>query len=277
VTVRALSHETIGDGPRSLLLLHGFLGSRRNVATLAGRLRDRDRSRSIVTLDLTGHGESPPLPRGADLRTVAGDVLETASKLGLEPRLTIVGHSLGGRAALRACLLDPARVGHVTLLDITPSAITASTETDHILDALLAAPAEASSRDEVRAHFRARGVAGGTVDWLLLNLMRDGSVYRWRIDRPALAEFHRTVVAEDLWPAVESPRAWTVHAIRGARSPYVSDTDVRRFEAAGCAVDTIDGATHWLHAERPADVAARILERLGPPARSASRGERRHG
>jgi pimeloyl-ACP methyl ester carboxylesterase len=275
--VRALSHDTIGHGPRSLLLLHGFLGSRRNVATLAGRLHDRDPSRVIVTLDLTGHGESPPLPHGATLATLAGDVLETASKLGLEPPLTIVGHSLGGRVALRACVLDPARVAHVTLLDITPSAITSPTETDRILDALVAAPAEAPSRDGLRAHFRARGLAGGTVDWLLLNLVRDGAVYRWRIDRAALAELHRATVAEDLWPAVEASRGWTVHAIRGARSPYVPDADVRRFEAAGCVVDTIEGATHWLHAERPADVAARIIERLGPPMGSVSPGERRHG
>jgi esterase len=269
VSVRSLAHDTVGTGSRSLILLHGFLGSRRNVATLARHLHEGDPSWSVVTLDLTGHGDSPPLPEGADLGTVAADVFETASKLGLERPLTIVGHSLGGRVALRACLLDPARVAHVALLDIGPSSVTTGGETDRLIQALLAAPAEAPSRDHFRAHFRGRGIPETAIDWLLLNLAPGEDAYRWRIDRRALARFHERAVSEDLWPAVESPRAWTVHAIRGAHSPYVTDTEMRRLAAAGGSVDTIAGASHWLHAERPAEVAARVLEHLPSPPRSA--------
>jgi len=68
---------------------------------------------------------------------------------------------------------------------------------------------------------------------------------------------------EDLWPAVEGPRAWTLRCVRGGVSPYVSDRDARRLEAARCPVVTIEGAGHFLHAERPQAVIDAVAAGLG--------------
>jgi len=68
--VRVLAHTRAGDGPRALVLLHGFLGSARNLGTLARGLAQRT-GRAVVSLDLPGHGESPPLPPQADLAAFA--------------------------------------------------------------------------------------------------------------------------------------------------------------------------------------------------------------
>ena len=57
-----LAHARVGTGSRAVFLLHGFLGSARNLATLARGLTQRLPDRSAISLDLTGHGESPPLP-----------------------------------------------------------------------------------------------------------------------------------------------------------------------------------------------------------------------
>lgn len=243
-----------GEGPRAVVVLHGFLGSGRNVAALARGLAERDASLAVGTLDLTGHGESPPLPSGADLATLADDVLATARRLGLAAPLRLVGHSLGGRVALRAGRLDPPAVAHVTLLDIAPGPSAGVGEIAAVLAALLDAPAHGRSRDVFREHFRRAGLPEPLIDWLLLNLGRDGDQFRWRIDRAALAELHRRTAAEDLWPAVEGERPWTVHAVRGAASRHVAEADVRRLAAAGCRVDTVDGAGHFLHVERPKEV-----------------------
>ncbi|PYM24966.1 MAG: alpha/beta hydrolase, partial [Candidatus Rokuibacteriota bacterium] len=45
-------------------------------------------------------------------------------------------------------------------------------------------------------------------------------------------------------------------------SEYVSDADVRRLEAAGCRVDTIEGAGHFLHVDRPEELLDRIVHGL---------------
>lgn len=257
---RVLAHTGAGHGPRPLVLLHGFLGAGRNLATLMRLLAEREPSLSVRAFDLTGHGASPALPPGADLATVAADVLATAHALDLGSRLRFLGHSLGGRVALRARLLDPARVAHITLLDISPSPSAGDPETGAVLDALVAAPDAALSREEFRVHFRRTGLPAGIIDWLLLDLTREGHVYRWRVDREALAEFHARTSREDLWPAVESGRDLTLACIRGSRSRHVDETDARRLEAAGCRVHTIEGAGHFLHVERPVEVLARVLE-----------------
>src|SRR5205823_826200 len=74
-----------------------------------------------LSLDLAGHGESPPLPPHPDLAVIARDVLETVRALEATAPWTLIGHSLGGRVTLRAALLEPAAVAHLTLLDVTPS------------------------------------------------------------------------------------------------------------------------------------------------------------
>ena len=257
-----LAHTRVGDGPQPLALLHGFLGSGRNLATLARGLAAGAPRYSVYAFDLPGHGGSPPLAPDADLAAVARELLRRARARSAMP-WTLVGHSLGGRVALKTALLEPAAVAHLTLLDISPSASPAGGETARVVEALLEAPAEGDRREEFRAWFIRHGLAPAVIDWLLLNLAHEGGVLRWRIDRRALAAFYPRINAEDLWAAVESRRAYRVHAVRGGLSSYVSDAECRRLEAAGATVDTLEGAGHFLHVDRPTETLDRILKRLG--------------
>ena len=257
-----LAHTRVGEGPQPLALLHGFLGSGRNFATLARGLAAGAPQYSVYVFDLPGHGASPPLPPDADLAAVARQLVESTRRVSRLP-WTLVGHSLGGRVALKAALLERAAVTHLTLLDITPSALRPGGETARVVEALVGAPAQAQGRDELRAWFTRAGLTPALTDWLSMNLERDRGTLRWRIDRAALAAFYPRINAEDLWPAVESSRDHRVHAVRGALSDYVSDADARRLEAAGARVDTLEGAGHFLHVDRPAETLDRILKGLG--------------
>lgn len=251
----------VGDGPQPLALLHGFLGSARNLATLAAGLAAGAPRYSVYAFDLPGHGASAPLPPNADLAAVARELTASLRSITARP-WTLVGHSLGGRVALKTALLEPEAVAHLTLLDITPSATPPGGETARVVEALVGAPDEAGHRDELRAWFARAGLAPAVTDWLLLNLAREGDVLRWRIDRHSLAALYPRINAEDLWSAVESRRRYGVHVVRGGRSSYVGDADRRRLEAAGVRVDTIEGAGHFLHVDRPAETLDRILNEL---------------
>jgi esterase len=261
--VADLAHQRFGEGPRAVVLLHGFLGSGRNLTSLARGLSERRAGLSVFALDLTGHGSSPALPPGADLATLASDVLATTRRFSGSAPIIVVGHSLGGRVALRAALLEPTAIAHVTLLDISPSPLPAGGETAGVVEALLRAPDTAPDRNAFRAHFTGAGLPAALTEWLLLNLVHESGRYRWRIDRAALAEFHERTAREDLWPAVEGERTYTVTCIRGGRSPYVSEPDARRLSRAGCAIVTIPDAGHFVHADRPADVVAAVEADLG--------------
>jgi pimeloyl-ACP methyl ester carboxylesterase len=246
----ALSHFELGEGPRGVVLLHGFLGSGKNLRTLAQRWLERAPDHRFLVPDLRGHGTSPALAPDSDLSALAADVMDTARERGLPARPKLVGHSLGGRVALAGLRREPRWASDVVLLDITPAPIDAqATDTRRVLDLLRAAPDSAPDRRTMRAALTGQGLSGPIADWLLMNVEADDSgVYRWRIDRAALDTLHARFTGEDLWPVVEAHAA-PLRAIRGGRSSYLSDADAARLHAAGVPVDTIPDAGHHLHVD----------------------------
>src|SRR3954451_3213218 len=83
------------DGSPSVLLLHGWLGSRRSFAALLPLL---SRSAHLVAVDLRGHGDADKPPTGYDLTGLAADVVAVLDALEL-PRAVLVGASSGGYVA----------------------------------------------------------------------------------------------------------------------------------------------------------------------------------
>jgi pimeloyl-ACP methyl ester carboxylesterase len=98
-----------GHGP-PLVLLHG-LGSSRSVwqPVMAGLAEDF----TVIAVDLPGHGDSPPLPPGADASPagLAGSVARLLDTLGPETcrPVDVVGNSLGGWVALELARQGRAR------------------------------------------------------------------------------------------------------------------------------------------------------------------------
>ncbi len=245
-----LHHAELGGDERPTLLLHGFLGSGRNLRTLANGWLKRDPHRKLVLLDLPGHGRSFPVAEGAGLTDLAQAVLETADGLALAPPWTVVGHSLGGRVALVLASLAPKEVGSVTLLDVGPGPIPQSRQSSvPVLEVLLRAPAAAPDRRAMRGFLVGEGLSEAVADWLLLNLEDAEGGVRWRIDRERLASLHPRVSAEDLWPIAESRPAPLI-LVRGADSRYVTDEDMAHVERLGGLAVTVK-AGHDVHVEAP--------------------------
>jgi esterase len=252
----------LGDGGVPTVLLHGFLGSGRNLRSLAVAWSEAEPRRRFLVPDLTGHGTSPALPLSADLSTLARDVVETARALGFTGPLELVGHSLGGRVSLAASQYFPLDVASVALLDIAPGPVPVDlSESGMVLNMLLQAPDTAPSRRDMRAELLKRGLSEPLADWLVMNLTNvpEGGV-RWRFDRQALNELHGRVNKADLWPVVERPGA-RVRCIRGGRSRYVMDADAARMEAAGCPVATLPGVGHFVHVEGLQPLLQWLLQR----------------
>lgn len=246
-----LHHDILGDGPDAVLLLHGFLGSGRNLRSLARRWQDRDPSLTLVLPDLTGHGASPPLPEAPTLEDLARDVLLLAHALRLKRPFRLVGHSLGGRVALAAARLDPDALAEGVLVDIAPGPVVLPRR-DPVLARLLAAPDRVARREDARDFLTAGGVPVPVADWLVMNLEHDDDAgdYRWRIDRAAMAALSRRTNAEDLWDVVDAGRV-RLRLIRGGDSGYTTEADVERLRAAGVPVDTVPGAGHFVHVDAP--------------------------
>ena len=252
-----LHHVVVGSGPRTVLFLHGFLGSGRNLATLARRYVQANGNIRAVQVDLPGHGKSPGLPPRADLKTMATMVLQLADHIEA-PDFDVIGHSMGGRVGLALLGEASGRVGAVDILDITPGSVHHLSVGD-VISPLLAAPAEVPDRQQMHQFFRESGLTAAFTDWLLMNLERAGDRFRWRIDRAALAELHQRHGNADLWSIVEAHHE-RIRVLRGGTSKYVSAEDADRLQRLGIPILTVPNAGHFLHADNLDGTLAALLE-----------------
>lgn len=256
-----LHHFDRGSGAPVTLLLHGFLGTGRNLSSLARRLSERAGG-LVAACDLRGHGGSPPLGEDADLEALAADVVDAAQTLGEGAPVHLVGHSLGGRVALAALHAAPEAFGRVVLLDIAPGPLPVLRgPMQRTFERLMGAPPRAASRTEMRQFFLDGEVAPSMADWVLTNLepSADGSV-RWRFERAALARLHWGETDVDLWPIAQA-HGKRLHLIYGGASTFVRPEDVARLGAAGARVDELPGAGHFLHV----DALDGLLDLLAAP------------
>lgn len=97
MTYHDLNIEVRGpDSAPPLLLLHGWGSNAQSMQTLADALSDSYRT---YTVDMPGHGTSPPPPEPWGVPEHA-DLLYDYLKAEIQDVVTIVGHSNGGRIAL---------------------------------------------------------------------------------------------------------------------------------------------------------------------------------
>jgi rifampin ADP-ribosylating transferase len=100
-----------GDGVAPVLLLHGWIGSRRSFAALLPLLARR---RRVIAADLRGHGDADKPPTGYDLTSLAADVVAVLDALQI-PRAVLVGASSGGYVAQQVAVASPERVAGLVL------------------------------------------------------------------------------------------------------------------------------------------------------------------
>ena len=99
-----------------LLIAHGLFGSARNWGVISKRLAQ---DRQVIAVDMRNHGDSPRSPVH-DYPSMAADLAETIAAHG--GRADVLGHSMGGKAAMALALSDPALVNRLIVADVAPVA-----------------------------------------------------------------------------------------------------------------------------------------------------------
>ncbi|MFQ6551757.1 alpha/beta fold hydrolase [Aestuariibius insulae] len=233
-----LNTTSQGTGPR-VVIAHGLFGSGRNWGVIAKRLAD---SFEVVTPDMRNHGSSPNYPTHS-YEDLAGDLAE------LGPA-HFVGHSMGGKAVIALALTRPELVESLAVLDIAPTSYSHSQMGP--LEAMRRADLSGITR---RSEVTLDGLDAGTAAFLLQSL--DVEERRWRLNLDVLAdEMPKILGFPDLAGRYEGPALF----LRGGKSAYVEHGHEDRirtlFRAA--RIETVDGAGHWLHADKPREVEAAL-------------------
>ena len=251
-----LHGNIVGEG-KPLVILHGFLGMGDNWKTLARQWAET--GYEVHLIDQRNHGRSFHSD-DFSYALMASDLEAYCEAHGLE-KIGLLGHSMGGKTAMTYACSYPERLGKLVVADIAPRYY--APHHQHILKALQSLDFDSiSSRQEADSVLANYIGEASTRQFLLKNLYReDRDRFGLRINLDVLS----AKVEEVGKPLPEGARfEGPVLFVRGGRSQYVMDSDKvlieRHFPAA--QIQTVSGAGHWLHAEKPAEFYQIVTEFL---------------
>lgn len=250
-----LHHTTLGSGP-PLLVLHGLLGSHQNLLPACRALAAQFQ---VFAIDQRNHGHSPHHDE-MNYPVMADDIARFMDLHGIEAA-HLLGHSMGGKTAMQFALNHPARVHKLVVVDMSPR------EQGPRFAKLLAAlralqPTRFKTRLEADQALALTVPEESLRQFVLKNLMPDDQGgYRWRNNIEAIAANY-----DRLREAVHGPAPFAGETlfVLGGKSDYVGDEDrqeIRRLFPSA-QFETIAGAGHWVHAEKPAEFAGAVLNFL---------------
>ncbi len=238
-------HGTPTDRP-PLLIAHGLYGSARNWGVIAKRLSDE---RQVVAVDMRNHGSSP-WSSDHRYRDLAADLAEVITAFG--GKMDVLGHSMGGKAAMTLALNYPQHVNRLIVADIAPVAYT-HTQLPFIKAMRAVDLDSVERRSDAEAQLAAAGVDPALQSFFTQSL--DLPNKRWRLNLDALADQMPEIMS---FPQIEGQWDGPALFLAGAASDYVlpEHRDQIRALFPQAKFARIPGAGHWLHAEKPREFEA---------------------
>lgn len=233
------------DGPTGtpLLIAHGLFGSGRNWGVLAKRFSE---ARPVIAVDMRNHAGSPWYETHSyfDLATDLAAVID-------QP-MDVLGHSMGGKAAMVLALQHPEKVNRLIVADIAP--VTYTHSQNGPIEAMRKVDlASVTNRAEAKAQLG--DLEPGVPDFLLQSL--DLKEKRWRLNLDVLQAEMDKIIG---FPQINGVFEGETLFLSGGNSDYVQrdarDQIKALFPNANFA--KIPGAGHWLHAEKPREFAAAV-------------------
>lgn len=239
-----LNYKSFGEG-FPLIILHGMFGTLDNWQGIAKQLAD---SFTVYIVDLRNHGRSPHTEEfGYEL--MCQDLREFMQDHWLH-RAHILGHSMGGKVAMRFALEHGDMVDRLIVADIAPKAYVGNHE--KIFDALFALDLGAlRDRTEAAAFLRERIGEENTVQFLLKNLsVKKEGGFEWRMNLPVIHRYYAEILGHE--PSRSSFEGPTLF-LYGERSDYVNPKDLPLYQEnfPHAQLKGIPNAGHWVHAEQP--------------------------
>lgn len=233
-------------GPR-VVLCHGLFGQARNWNTIARGLAERYR---VSAVDLPNHGRSAWTPR-VDYRAMADEV---ATLISADDPVALVGHSMGGKVAMALALQRPELVERLCVVDIAPVAYASASEFARYVAAMQGMDlATIKTREDADRALTDAAPDPGVRAFLLQNLRREGSGWRWQANLEGLGD---GLAALSGWPSELSeatPYERSVLWVAGAESTYITEDAVPAMRTLFPRMRkvVIKGAGHWVHSEQP--------------------------
>lgn len=233
-----------------LLILHGLFGAGDNWRSHAEAL---SQDRLVLVPDMPNHGRSRHIENmkfDAVARELWNALDALAETLGIEsPVYALLGHSMGGKAAMAMAFHDPPRTDRLISADIAPREYPPSHE--QIFSAMEQVARAGIHRRSDADHIMAEQIPTKAVRMFLLkSLVRDAAseTYQWQLNVDGLRNSYDDIRA---WPFHHERYEGPALFIAGEDSPYIRPGDTGAIERhfPDSHLETIPAVGHWLHVE----------------------------
>ncbi|WP_180049466.1 alpha/beta fold hydrolase [Acinetobacter sp. YH12105] len=235
-------HETSTVSP--MIFIHGLFGSLSNLGILARHFSEQ---RTVIQIDVRNHGLSG---HSSDInyQLMAEDVLETLSSLNVH-KFVVVGHSMGGKIAMKLADLAREQTEKLVVLDITPIQYHENHHAE-IFQALFAVQQENVASRLEAAKIMRKYIHEEMVIQFLLKSFNKG---QWLFNVQALFDHYPDIMAWEKVEKINRPALF----LRGGDSFYISKPE--HFAAINeqfsqAKIEVIENTGHWLHGEKPDEV-----------------------
>lgn len=206
-------------GAPVMVILHGLLGSSRNWTTIGKALQDRY---EVHAVDLRNHGSSP---HAESMRWA--EMLSDLSAYLKANRITeciLMGHSLGGKVAMRFASDYPEVVTKLIIVDIAAKPYPPYHDAEFRAMKSIAV-GELGNRKEAEAALEPMVENWAMRQFLLTNLVRDDATraFKWQVNLEAL---HASLphIRQNSLLATDRYNGPTL-LVRGGKSNFIDDRD----------------------------------------------------
>jgi len=244
-----LHFKKYGSGP-PLIILHGIFGISDNWVTFGKRIAEL--GFEVYILDQRNHGRSPH-HYAFTYYALVDDLVEFIEQQGLETPV-IMGHSMGGKVAMRYTLENPEDVRALVVVDTSMRTYVSHDHHRGLIDAMKSVDfTKVKSRKDVQKHMKEYIKSKRIVQFLMKNLFwKEKDVLDWRINLEAI-DLNLDAMYDGVFYSTvfNGPTLF----VRGGQSGYIIEEDIPAIKKSFNNMDmvTIEEGTHWVHADAPDD------------------------
>eukprot|EP00026_Physarum_polycephalum_P013473 Phypoly_transcript_13877.p1 GENE.Phypoly_transcript_13877~~Phypoly_transcript_13877.p1 ORF type:complete len:266 (+),score=37.31 Phypoly_transcript_13877:223-1020(+) len=256
----APAHE--GDAQAHTLVMHGLFGSGNNWRNMSKKLSEATKS-NVYLMDLRNHGSSPHSDL-MDYEIMADDVKAFIDSHSLAS-VSIIGHSMGGKVAMVHALKYPEVVKKLIVVDIAPHSLVNAINTFSKYSEAMSHLdfTKIKTRNQADEALKPAVPDTNVRQFLLTNLLVSGDTLQWKCNLPVL---HNSMQKLMDFPNLGTTYKGPTLFIGGSNSNYISQKHMPAIQNLfpNSKVIHLEGAGHWVHAEKPMEffnVASEFLNK----------------
>jgi pimeloyl-ACP methyl ester carboxylesterase len=244
-----LFYREFGEG-QPAIILHGLFGQSDNWVTVGRRIADQFH---VFIPDLRNHGQSPHALLHS-FPAMADDLAEFIEEHQIENPV-LLGHSMGGKAAMTYALENPGKVKKLAIIDISPRKYPERITHTQVISQMMSIDLEkVTTRGEVEKILDSKISDARVRMFIMKNLYyKIHGKLAWRLNLEAINQS-----MDMLFDSIRSENQYNGPTlfIRGGKSDYVPDEDIPLIKSMfpEAVIKTISGASHWVHADAPEEL-----------------------